>query len=141
MEQMGQFIINHGYLWSAFVIILFLIFVNELHSQRKRAKELSPQLAINMINHENAVVIDLRDVESFRKGHIIHAICATVDDFNQPEMDKYKTKSLILVCARGAQSVQLATQLREKGFQQPMALAGGIAAWQAADLPLIKGNK
>lgn len=140
MGQLGQFIINHWELWLALVVVLLLVFINELLTQKKRAKELSPQAAVNLINHENAVVVDLRETEVFRNGHIVDAIRATPDDFNQQRMDKYKTKPLVLVCARGLQSAQLAAKLREEGFSQPMVLAGGIAAWQAADLPLIKGK-
>ncbi len=140
MEQLGQFIVNHWGLWLALVIVLLIIFINELQTQKKRAKELSPQAAVNLINHENAVVIDLREAEVFRNGHILDAIRATADDFNEQRMDKYKTKPLIIVCARGLQSSQLATKLREKGFTQPMALAGGMAAWQTAELPVVKGK-
>ncbi|STX43548.1 Rhodanese sulfurtransferase like protein [Legionella donaldsonii] len=140
MEQLGQFVVNHWGLWLALVIVLLIIFINELQTQKKRAKELSPQAAVNLINHENAVVIDLREAEVFRNGHILDAIRATADDFNEQRMDKYKTKPLILVCARGLQSSQLATKLREKGFTQPMALAGGMAAWQTAELPVVKGK-
>ena len=57
-----------------------------------------------MINNENALVIDLRDRESFKKGHIIDSINATAEDFEQPKMNKYKNKTIILVCARGLQS-------------------------------------
>ena len=138
MEQLGQFITNHWELWLALVVVLLFIFINELLSQKKRGKELTPAVAINMINDEDAIVFDLREAEVFRAGHIIDSKLATVDDFNQNRMEKYKTKPLILVCARGLQSSALATKLRAKGFAQPMALAGGIAAWQAASLPLVK---
>ncbi|WP_019216309.1 rhodanese-like domain-containing protein [Legionella tunisiensis] len=140
MGQLGQFIVNHWGLWLALVVVLLIIFINELQTQKKRAKELSPQAAVNLINHENAVVFDLREAEVFRNGHIIDAIRATADDFNEQRMDKYKTKPLILVCARGLQSSQLATKLREKGYTQPMALAGGMTAWQTAELPIVKGK-
>lgn len=140
MDQLGQFIINHWQLWLALLVVLILVFINELQDQKKRAKELSPQAAVNLINHENAQIIDLRDTESYRKGHIIDAIQATADDFEQEKMSKYKTKPFILVCAKGLQSAELATKLRTQGFSQPMALAGGIAAWQGAELPLIKGK-
>lgn len=140
MGQLGQFITHHWGLWLALVVILSLVLINELHSQKKRAKELSPNAAIDLINHENAVVIDLRDPELFRAGHIIGAICTPADDFSQKRMEKYKTKPLILVCARGLQSVVVATKLRTQGFTQPMILAGGITAWQAAGLPLVKGK-
>ena len=140
MGQLGQFITNHWLLWLALVAVLALIYINELLSQKKRAKELTTAAAIEMINHENAVVIDLRDQEVFRAGHIIDAIRAAADDFNQKRMEKYKQKPIILVCAKGIQSMALATKLREQGFAEPMSLAGGIAAWQEAGLPLIKGK-
>ncbi|KTD16703.1 rhodanese-like domain-containing protein [Legionella jordanis] len=139
-QQLGQFIINHWALWLAFLILLLLIFINELQTQKKRAKEVSPQAAVDLINHEGAVVIDLRDAELFGKGHIIDSIRATAEDFGQQRMEKYKTKPIILVCARGLQAAQLAAKLRNEGFSQPFVLAGGIAGWQAADLPVVKGK-
>lgn len=140
MGQIGQFILNHWPLWLALIVILLLIFINELQSQKKQAKALSPQAAVNLINHQDAVVIDIRDAESFRKNHIIDAIRTSEEDFQKQRMDKYKEKPLILVCARGLQSAQLAAKLREQGFSQPLVLAGGMNAWQAADLPVVKGK-
>ena len=141
MEQMLQFATSHWPLFLALVTILVLIFLNELFAQKKHAKEISPTVAIDKINHGDAIVIDLRDPESFRAGHIIDAILATTDDFNEKRMESYKTKPLILVCARGLQSSTLATKLRGQGFAEPLVLAGGIAAWQEAKLPLVKGKK
>ena len=83
MGQLGQFITNHWELWLALVVVLLFIFINELLSQKKRAKELSPAAVIEMMNHENAIVIDLRDSATFRAGHIIDAKLATADDFKQ----------------------------------------------------------
>jgi rhodanese-related sulfurtransferase len=140
MDHMGEFIVNHSWLWLALVLVLVLIYVNELLAQKKRAKEISPQVAVGLINHENAVVIDLRDQDAFRKGHIIDAIRASEEDFNQKKMDSYKNKPLILVCPRGLQSTALATKLKQEGFEQATALSGGITAWQAADLPTVKGK-
>lgn len=140
MAQFGQFITNHWELFAALIAVLLLIFINEKYAQKSRAKELSPQALVGLINDENATIIDLRDSESFNKGHIINAIRATSDDFTQQRMDKYKAKPLVLVCARGLQSATLAAKLRTQGFAQPMVLAGGMTAWQNADLPLVKGK-
>jgi rhodanese-related sulfurtransferase len=139
MEQFSQFITNHWQLWLLFIVILFLTFLNELFTQKKKAKELSPQAAVDLINNEDAVIIDLRDKEVFKKGHIINAINARNDDFEQQKMDKFKDKPLILVCERGLQSPALATKISAQGFQ-PHVLSGGVVAWQAADLPLVKGK-
>ena len=140
MKQIGQFITTHWALWLALVAILALIFINEFFAQKKRAKELSPATAVDMINHNNAVVIDLRDPEAFRAGHIIDSIRVSADDFNQQRMEKYKKKPFILVCAKGLQATTLSSKLRTQGFVDPMVLAGGIAAWQTASLPLVKGK-
>ena len=140
MEQLIQFVTNHWQLWLALLVVLTIIFINELISQKKRGKELSTTAAVEMMNHEHAVVIDLRDADAFRAGHIIDAVHASADDFSQQRMDKYKTKPLILVCAKGLQSAALAAKLRTQGFTQPMVLTGGIAAWQMDNLPLLKGK-
>ncbi len=140
MGQLSQFIVNHWILCALLIIVLLLIYINELLTQKKRAKELSPQAAVNLINHDNAAVIDLRDAESFAKGHIIDAIRASAEDFNQKRMAKYKDKPTILVCAKGSQTAMLAEKLKKEGFAQIMVLAGGMAAWQAAELPIIKGK-
>ena len=138
MEQLSRFIINHWQLWLALVVVLTAILINELMSQKKRGKELSTAAAVEMINHENAIIIDLRDANAFKTGHIIDAVHASEDDFNQQRMDIYKNKPIILVCARGLQSATLAAKLRGQGYTQSMVLAGGIAAWQTAGLPLVK---
>ncbi len=137
MEHLGQFITNHWQLWLALIVVLSLILINELLSQKKKAKELSPHSAVNLINNDNAVVVDLRDKESYKNGHIIDSVSANIEDFEQPKMNKYKNKPIILVCARGLQSTAAAAKLNAQGYQA-LVLAGGVAAWQAADLPLVK---
>lgn len=141
MEQISQFINNHWPLCAAFIAILALIYVNEWVSQKRSAKSLSPQAAVEKINHESAVVIDLRDQEAFNGGHVINAIRAAASDFDLPRMNKYKEKSIILVCSRGLQSQSLAPKLKSNGFTNAMILDGGITAWQTAGLPLVKGTK
>ena len=140
MDQLTQFVTHHWQLWAALIVILIVIFITELLSHKKQGKALSTASVVDMINHENAVVIDLREAEAFRAGHIIDAVLASTEDFNQGRMDKYKSKPIVLVCAKGLQSSTLAAKLRTQGFTQPMMLAGGITAWQTEGLPLIKGK-
>ena len=141
MGQLEQFITNHWALVAAFLVILLLIYLNEWFSQKTAAKLLSPQSVVDKMNHEDAIVFDLRELALFSNGHIINSIRATATDFDEPRMSKYTEKPIILVCAKGLQSQPLATKLKKAGFSNAMALSGGIAAWQHADLPLVKGNK
>lgn len=141
MEHLSQFVLNHWQLCLVFIVILACALGNEWYGQKKRAKELSPSAIIELINNEQAIVFDIREQPSFRAGHIINAIHATIEDFTQQRMNQYKTQPIILVCAKGLQSAPLAAQLRTQGFTQPLVLAGGMAAWQAAELPIIKSKK
>jgi rhodanese-related sulfurtransferase len=140
MEQLTQFFSNHLGLWLTGFLILIFIFINEFIAFKKKAQELSPAQIVDLINNDNAVVIDLRDAETFKTGHIIDAVRVAPEDFNTPRMDKYKTKSIILVCAKGLQSAPLAVKLRQQGFTTPLVLSGGIAAWTTQGMPLVKGK-
>ena len=140
MQHLGQFIQNHWALWLALVVILVIIFIYESINQKKRGKELTTASAVELINHHEAVVVDLREPAIYKDGHIINAIQATPEDFSKPRLTKYKDKPIILVCARGLQSATLATKLREQGYTRPMVLSGGIASWQSDSLPLVKGK-
>src|SRR5207248_8398131 len=102
MEKIPQFILNHWQLCCLLIVLFIALIINEWLSQKKRAKELSPQSAVALMNSGAALtIIDLRDKESYRKGHIIEAMSAKADDFNGKGMDKYKDTQLLLVCARG----------------------------------------
>lgn len=139
MNQFNQFVINHWQLWAAFIVILLLVFINEFIAQKKKAKEINPQTAVDLINNEHALVVDLRDKEAYKTGHIIDSVHMAADDFSENKMNKYKDKPIILVCAKGHQSPTVAATARAQGFNS-YVLSGGIIAWQNADLPLVKNK-
>lgn len=138
MEQFVQFIQNHWQLGVAFVVISILICINEFLNARKQGKSISPEEAVNLINNANATVIDLRDPNSFKDGHIIGSIRASETDFATPRFSKYKKQDIILVCNRGIQAATLAKNLRAQDYANPMVLRGGIEAWKQTNLPLVK---
>lgn len=138
MDNFMQFVINHWALWLALVIILLLIFANESQVSGASAEQLSPQEAVNKINHDNAVVFDLRSKDIYRDGHIVDAINASSDAFSQKRMEKYKNKPIILVCANGSQSNQQLKQIKSSGFEQVFSLKGGMTAWSDASFPVVK---
>jgi rhodanese-related sulfurtransferase len=140
MQALQDFLLQHWQLCIAAIIILLLILTNELYVRKNAPKALSPSLAIKMMNHHQAIVLDLRDAEAFRKAHIIHAIRKSLEDLQQSELKEDKNTPIILVCAQGMQSRIAAEKLKQQGFHQAMVLTGGMTAWQAAGLPIVKGN-
>ena len=138
-KQLLSFIINHWSLWLAFFGVLALMFANEYITQKQGPKNLSAGAAVDAINRDKAVVIDMRDTEAFRQSHIVDA--KNIPNAPIQKLEKYKSKPFILICSRGLQSSPLAVKLRKQGFTDVMVLTGGIAAWKAASLPLVKGKK
>jgi len=122
------------------LLVFGAIIVMEIRAQREAAQTLTPQQAVLAMNNKKMVIIDLREPASFEKSHIINAINVSKSDFDGAKMNKYKSKDILLVCDRGTLSTTLANKIHAKGFLNAKVLAGGIAAWQQANLPLIKGD-
>jgi rhodanese-related sulfurtransferase len=137
--QLIEFISHHWSLSLAFAFVSGLMLLNELWIKKQGPQGLTPSAAIEAMNHKKATVIDLRDVETFRAGHIIGA--KNMPSASADDLKKYKEKPLILVCARGLQSSSLAVKLRKQDFQQVMVLTNGITPWKTDNLPLKKGKK
>jgi rhodanese-related sulfurtransferase len=96
--------------------------------------------AVQLINRRDAVVIDVRDAAEYKSGHITNArhIPEGEIDSRMKELEKVKLKPIIVSCARGNRSLNVANRLRKLGFAEVFSLRGGIAAWQAASMPLEK---
>lgn len=96
--------------------------------------------AVQLINHKDALVLDVREAAEYAAGHILNArnIPAKEVEARVAEIDKFKERPLIVACADGGQSGAVAAALRGKGFTQVVSLAGGIAGWRAASLPTEK---
>ena len=103
-------------------------------------QEVETSQAVQLINRRDAVVIDVRDAEEYKAGHITNARHIPAGELGArvKELEKVKTKPIIVVCARGNRSAAAAAQLRKLGFAEVLSLRGGIAAWQQANMPLEK---
>lgn len=140
MEQLIQFISNHLLLCAAFLAVLIVVVITELQGQKGKGNQVSPQGAVDLMNHQEAQVIDIRDKEQFKEGHILNAICASPDDFSQEKIKKFKDKPIILVCNRGIQAGSLAVNLKAQGYPRIYVLSGGMSEWQNSGLPVVKGK-
>ena len=100
----------------------------------------SIQEATLMINRQDALVLDVREPAEFEKGHVIGARNVPLSQLEERagEIQKHKTKPVIVICASGNRSRSALGSLRRLGFEQVFELGGGVAAWQQAGLPLEK---
>ena len=96
--------------------------------------------AVQLINREKAVVIDVCEPEEFAAGHVGGAKNIPLGQLQErlPQVAKNKAVPIILVCAKGARASRAAGIAKGLGYEKAQALAGGLAAWREANLPVEK---
>lgn len=96
--------------------------------------------AVQLINREKAVVIDVREADEFATGHIGGAKNVPLAQLEEklPGLVKNKALPLILVCATGARAGRAVAVAKKLGYEQAQALGGGLKGWKDATLPLEK---
>ena len=104
------------------------------------AGSLSAQGAVQLINRERAVVVDVREPEEFAAGHVTGAKNVPLNQLEQklPGAVKNKSLPLLLVCASGARAQRAVAMAKKLGYEQAQAVAGGLKSWKEANLPLEK---
>jgi rhodanese-related sulfurtransferase len=96
--------------------------------------------ATQLMNRDDALVLDVRSPADFAKGHILGAKNVPLADLEKRlgELDKHKARSVIVHCADGNRAGGAAAVLRKSGFGKVVNLSGGFGAWQQAGLPVEK---
>ena len=104
------------------------------------AAGLEPSAAVQLINRQKAVVIDVCEAAEFAAGHIVGAKNVPLAELEVrlPSIVKNKSLPLILVCQTGARSNRAVTIAKRLGYEQTQSLAGGLAGWKSANLPIEK---
>jgi rhodanese-related sulfurtransferase len=135
-----QFVIQNWYLFLALVVIVYLLLAGPIMRSLLGIKTLPVSRAVQLMNHESAVVVDVREPDEFRTGHIPNAINIPLGSLKDrvKDIEKYKSKPVLLSCRTSQRSARAATLLRKQGFTAAHILAGGITAWQSENLPIKK---
>lgn len=105
-------------------------------------KALRPAELTALINRENALLVDLSPSGDFEKGHIAGARNIAPSQFDPEHKSLAKARDLpvVVTCRNGQASLAAARRLKKAGFTRVHWLDGGVAAWQQADLPLVRGR-
>lgn len=139
MQDILIFLQHHWALVIPLVVILVLLMVIELIKQKQSAARVSCTQLTQLINHENATVIDIRSATLFAEGHVIGAqsIPSTEIEEKIKKLEKLQPRPIILTCQLGHDSPKVAALLIKQGLDARI-LAGGIRAWREAGMPLVK---
>ena len=109
---------------------------------RKAGKSVNTTEATRMMNQDNAMVLDIRESKDFTQGHISGAVNLPVSVLNTKisEIDRHKSRPVIVVCKMGTAAGAIAKTLKKRGFENVVRLSGGMSEWTAASLPVKKGK-
>ena len=140
LAQISEFTVNHPYMVIAFAVLLALVFFNEMKIATQRFASLTPAAAVQLMNKEDVVVLDVREAAEAIGGKITRAIQIPVGAVTKRigELEKHKDKTLLVYCKTGARAGLACKELGKHGFEKVYSLNGGLTAWQEAHLPLSK---
>ena len=135
-----QFFSDNWYLFLALIIIAYMLFFGPLMQMIHGIKTLPVNQAVRLMNNESAVVVDVREPDEFRGGHIPHSINIPLGTLHGrlKEIEKYRDKPVLLSCRTSQRSGRAALILKKNGFAMAHILGGGIIAWQKENLPTSK---
>lgn len=102
---------------------------------------LTPTGAVQLINHEKGVVIDVCEAHEFAAGHVSGAKHIPLSQLAKKLPDTVKNKDLpvIFVCQSGMRSRSATNIAKGLGYLKAQSLGGGLSSWRTANLPVEKG--
>jgi rhodanese-related sulfurtransferase len=131
MDRFLEFIFNH-YIYSlALVVVTYLLIQDLLDSAFKKFATITPLLAVAKMNDSDTVVIDVREVDEFNKGHIESAMNVPLSKLPEqlPKLENYKKSPVLIACETGTRSASAGKILTKAGFEQVFVMTGGMVAW------------
>ena len=128
-----------------FVVLFGLtlaVIYNEVSRLFSGFKPVDPSGLTALINRQDALLVDVSPAADFEKGHIAGARNVQMSQFDADNKVLAKVRDLpvVVACRSGSASSGAAKKLVKAGFKQVYWLDGGVAAWQQASLPLVKGR-
>ena len=111
MQEIMQFVGRHPILSIAWIALLVAVLVTTFKSLTSKVKVITRGEATRLINKEDAVVVDLRQRDDFRKGHIAGSINLLPSEIKANNVG-----------------------------EQVFVLKEGVAGWAGENLPLVRGK-
>jgi len=131
-----DFVLQNWYLLVAALVSGGLLVWPMLVQGGSQAR-VSPADAVNLINREKAVLIDISEPAQYAAAHALGSKNVPLKSIEgSRDLPKNKALPVVVVCPTGSRAPQAIAALRKAGFENTRVLAGGLAAWRAANLPV-----
>ena len=134
-----NFFLENWYLFAVAIVSGGLLLRPLLTEASVGGVKVSTADAVQLINRERAVLIDVSDPAEYAAGHAIGARSVPLANLETSrDLPKNKSLPLVVVCPTGQRALRAVGVLKKLGFENVRALAGGLGAWRAANLPVEK---
>lgn len=142
LHRLPEFIGNHPYLSFGFIGVLAAMIASEIGQLTRGYKALTPAALTQLINRDNALLIDVSSIQDYEKGHVPGARHVAMSQFDPESKDLAKARTLpvAIYCRTGQTAGEAAKRLKKAGFTDVYTLDGGLRTWTEAQLPLVKGR-
>lgn len=141
-DELLAFAGRHPMLSAGLVLLTLALIYTEIARLLRPFKALRPAELTALINREDALVVDLSATADYERGHIAGSrnVAASAFGPDHKLVAGHRERPVVLVDRTGMASGPMAARLKKAGFANVYVLDGGVAAWQQADLPLVKGR-
>ena len=140
MDKIPEFVMNHPELFVALAIIVAIMTAGPLFARMQGLNPIDPSKALGLMNHQDALILDVREDKEFEQGHILgskHLPLSRLDE-GLKGLKADKSKPVVVVCNSGARSKSVCSKLNKLEYASVHNLTGGVMAWKSANLPLTK---
>ncbi|HLD16450.1 MAG TPA: rhodanese-like domain-containing protein [Coxiellaceae bacterium] len=141
-HRLPEFVAHHWLLVTAFVLVLVAVVIEERRNAFLSGG-IKPKEAVNLLNHQNASILDLRSSTHFEAGHVLKAKSIPFEalEAKLDSLKKLQNRPIIVVCDTGRNGLRAAAFLKSKQFKNVHILAGGMDAWEKEELPVVRGKE
>ena len=134
-----KFFIDNWFLFFAAAVSGGLLLWPLLGKGGGGSGKVSTHDAVQLINREKAVLIDVSEPAEYAAGHVAGSKSVPLGQLEaSTSLPKNKALPLVVVCATGVRAGRAVVTLKKLGFDNARALGGGLVAWRAANLPVEK---
>jgi len=135
-----QFLLDNALLISVAVMSGGMLLWSVVGNRLRGVSEIDCTAALQLINHKDALVLDVREQDEFNGGHIRAAKWIPLGQLaaRVGELERWRNQPVVVVCRGGMRSASGCGQLNKLGFTQAHTLSGGMVAWLKASLPVEK---
>lgn len=140
MERIVEFIGNHPLLTGALAAAVVALIAYEISRLLRKWRELGTLEAVQLLNREDPVVLDVSNSSDYAKGHIrgaLHMPPSRIEAGNQ-QLLKYRERPVLVYCRNNQVAPQMASRLVKLGFTNVSVLAGGLTQWISDQQPVSR---